>query len=155
MQKHLIEKFCPKCEKTLPIAHFYFNARLSRYDSWCKDCQRIANRVRRRTTYTPEVGRAENYRRYGLTLQQFEEMLVAQGGVCAVCGRPETVINPYTKKIQQLHIDHCHLTGRVRGLLCQECNTAYGMLEEDPERIRLLLAYAEKHKAYVPLTEME
>lgn len=147
MERVLAEKLCPKCGETFPMAKFYFNKKLSRYDSWCKGCKRMVNRIARRVNYTRERGRKENLRQnYGITVQQYEEMLVAQGGVCLVCGQPETAMNGRTKEIQNFHVDHCHTTGRVRGLLCQACNIAYGVMNEDPERIRLLLAYAEKQK---------
>ena len=143
-------KFCPKCKEIHPIARFYFNERLQRYDSWCRTCHSAQSRIARRTNYTRERGRMENLKyNYGITVQQYEEMFVAQGGVCLVCGQPETVLNGHTKEVQSLHVDHCHKTGRVRGLLCQACNTAFGAMKEDPERIRLLLAYALKQKEQV------
>ncbi|WP_442942261.1 endonuclease VII domain-containing protein [Nonomuraea sp. NBC_00507] len=61
-------------------------------------------------------------------------MLEAQGGACAACRRVTD---------QNLHVDHCHTTGKVRGLLCVGCNTALGLLAEDSERIRGLLGYLE------------
>lgn len=56
---------------------------------------------------------------------------------CAVCGVREE------KAQRQLSIDHCHETGKVRGVLCFACNTALGKLGDDPERIRALAAYVE------------
>ncbi len=68
-------------------------------------------------------------KRYGITLLEYEEMLEMQGGVCAVCGEAETV----TTKLggaRLLSVDHCHETGRIRGLLCLRCNAVLGMLEK-------------------------
>jgi hypothetical protein len=94
----------------------------------------------------PQHPQMSHYQRmYGLTPEQYLSMFEAQKGLCAACGQPETAIDARTKTIANLHVDHSHTTGEVRALLCRACNTAYGQLQEDPERIRLLLAYAEKH----------
>lgn len=58
--------------------------------------------------------------RYGLTNEQYDEMLLVQNGVCAICGQ--------TDKRKRLAVDHCHDTGRIRGLLCSQCNVAIGAL---------------------------
>lgn len=70
--------------------------------------------------------------RYGLTPTDYAEMMRLQCGVCAVCGAPE----------RWLHVDHDHQTGQVRALLCGNCNRALGLLNEEPERIGALAAYA-------------
>ena len=77
-----------------------------------------------------------NLRRYGLTPDDFEARVTAQGGVCAIC------LKPPKGKRDRLCVDHCHDTGRVRGLLCHGCNASLGMLREDPDTIQRLLAYA-------------
>ena len=78
-------------------------------------------------------------RKYGITLAQYDELFAAQGGVCALCKKGET-----TKRRkkgegrERLAVDHCHDTGRVRGLLCFKCNTAIGSLgdtEADAQRV--------------------
>lgn len=60
-------------------------------------------------------------RKYGLTMEQYQSMFDAQKGVCAVCHRRSTRTN--------LHVDHNHTTGKVRGLLCHHCNLALGLIE--------------------------
>lgn len=67
-------------------------------------------------------------RNFGLTVADFDRMFADQGGVCAICKEPETRSRWYT-----LAVDHCHKTGRVRGLLCNRCNAAIGMLRDRPE----------------------
>ena len=64
-------------------------------------------------------------RSYGITLEQKNAILAAQGSVCAICGTSE-----FGKKGPQ--VDHCHNAGGVRGVLCQPCNTAIGLFREDP-----------------------
>ncbi len=68
---------------------------------------------------------------YGITLEQYEEMLEAQGGVCKICGDP-----PPTGRKKYLSVDHCHQTGRVRGLLCTQCNTRLAWIEEHGNAVR-------------------
>ncbi len=79
---------------------------------------------------------------YGLTLAQYDAMYVAQGGRCGACGQQETI---RTRKAQvepvRLAVDHCHKTGKVRGLLCMRCNTVLGQLERAPELVSQLEAY--------------
>lgn len=65
--------------------------------------------------------------RYGITPEQYDEMLEAQEGVCAICKEAPTQ--------QRLAVDHDHKTGEVRGLLCFSCNTALGHFRDDPERL--------------------
>ncbi len=75
-------------------------------------------------------------RRFGLTLEQYDEMLRSQGGGCALCGRAP-------REGKALHVDHDHETGRVRGLLCFTCNNALGDFEDDPVRLREAARYVE------------
>lgn len=70
-------------------------------------------------------------------------MFRTQRGLCAVCGNPETIIDKKTGLPILLSVDHHHETGQVRALLCRGCNTAFGLLKEDPDRIYALLHYAE------------
>ncbi len=88
-----------------------------------------------------------NYNGFGIT--DFNAMVLAQNGVCACCGNPPSLTNGRSRRTNtppRLFIDHDHVTGTVRGLLCNDCNMAFGYLHEDPERIIDLLAYALKHQ---------
>lgn len=71
---------------------------------------------------------------FGITIEDYERMFVQQNGVCAVCSSP-----PAAKKA--LAVDHCHESGLIRGLLCDPCNTALGLLRECPTRMDALKAY--------------
>jgi len=73
---------------------------------------------------------------YGLTPEQFVAMVTAQKGVCLICHEvPE-----------QLVVDHDHVTGKVRGLLCHECNMALGKMKDHPARLRAAAEYLERSK---------
>jgi DNA repair exonuclease SbcCD ATPase subunit len=87
--------------------------------------------------------RARNLRKLDLTLADYDAMLAAQGGRCAVCGTRHSG-SPKTKR---LAVDHKHGTKRVRGLLCIPCNAAIGLVEDNPEILRLAVAYLERHEA--------
>lgn len=79
--------------------------------------------------------------KYSLTEQAYSEMLEAQQGACAICGTTEP-----TGKWKVFAVDHCHDTGEVRGLLCNECNRGMGLLGDDPDRLRQAADYLVKHK---------
>jgi hypothetical protein len=79
--------------------------------------------------------RAKTLRRYGLTEADWDTLLIAQAGRCGIC-RGET---PGGKG--RWHIDHCHATGKVRGLLCHHCNVGLGNFKDDPDLLRTAIAY--------------
>lgn len=74
--------------------------------------------------------------KYGITQDDWDAMYSAQGGVCAICKVPGR-----TGKHKILSVDHCHTTGRVRGLLCSICNSAIGSLGETPEQWEVVWRY--------------
>jgi hypothetical protein len=76
--------------------------------------------------------------KYGITQQEWQAMALAQGYCCAIC------LTHLQKK--KLAVDHCHQTGKVRGLLCHHCNTALGHLRDNPLIIESALRYINKHK---------
>ena len=84
-------------------------------------------------------------RKYGMTLAQYESMLKEQDGKCAICEQPETSVDGKTGTLKNLAVDHCHNTGKVRGLLCSRCNTTLGKLEESPQLLRAMWDYLHKH----------
>ncbi len=78
-------------------------------------------------------GRASHLKRaYGITEAQRDEMVASQQGVCTICLKGPAV-----------HVDHCHETGRVRGVLCFNCNAALGQLGDDPDTFNRAIAYLE------------
>jgi hypothetical protein len=76
---------------------------------------------------------------FGLTLEEYQQMQDAQGGVCKICRRPETS----TRKgvVRNLAIDHCHATKKIRGLLCSRCNTMIGHADENPKTLAAAILY--------------
>jgi hypothetical protein len=82
---------------------------------------------------------------FGISLPYYDALLAAQGGVCATCRRPERRKRGNSAEATALHVDHCHRTGRVRGILCASCNTALGLLADDIDRVVAAAAYLEGH----------
>jgi Recombination endonuclease VII len=139
------EKVCSKCHKQKSVKLFNKSTSPDGYHRWCNACRSDYNKTR--YVSDTHLARSKNLKRmYGITPGQYQQMFQDQNGVCAACGQPETAIDARTGKVSNLAVDPNHTTGEVRALLCRGCNTAYGQLNEDPERIRLLLKYAEKHR---------
>jgi hypothetical protein len=85
-------------------------------------------------------------RAYGLTKEDVDSMLDAQGGACAICAADRPAGKGW-------HVDHCHKTGDVRGILCSRCNVGIGMLGDDVERMLAAAEYLRKHKSVLKSTE--
>lgn len=99
--------------------------------------------IARRKKYTTKYSFENQLKKYGLTTKYYYRMLKQQGGVCAICGNNETI--KQNGKVINLAVDHCHKTGKVRGLLCGRCNLTLGILKED---ISLLYNYVEYLKQH-------
>lgn len=78
---------------------------------------------------------------YGITLEQYNDLLVAQGGVCAICKGSHKFVSRWGTKVRHLHIDHCHKTKKVRGLLCHHCNSAIGHFRDKVENLESAILY--------------
>jgi hypothetical protein len=83
--------------------------------------------------------------RFGLTVEHYNKMMVLQNYCCAICGKEETARHNRSNKIQKLAVDHCHKNGKIRGLLCQDCNRGVGLFQDDPTRLRNAIQYLAKH----------
>lgn len=136
-------KYCPRCKQTKPFTEFYkAKERKDGYRNYCKDCGRIAhnesyhrNKNGGWSDKSVEDMRRNNIRaRYGLTVEQYEA-IVSQDK-CEICKEPGV----------QLHLDHCHVTGKVRGGLCHRCNTGLGLLQDSPDILQSALFYLQAHK---------
>lgn len=137
-------KTCSKCLEIKTPEDFNRHSQTrDGLQSQCKECARAAARASSKKKYTnpclefqanlAQVKRAESYKRkYGWDITNYEQQLEKQGGCCAICGTSDP------KRNGMFHIDHCHDTGKVRGLLCGHCNIGIGNLKDDP----LLLARA-------------
>lgn len=143
------KKLCHRCATVKDAEHFNSNAR--RADGLQVHCVQCMSGARKTARAQQRMlpGGAERARKvgaesrwrwaiqklYGLTPEQYEVMLTAQGEACAICLRAQSELP------RRLSVDHCHVSGKVRGLLCAHCNMAIGQLGDDHERIGRAFAY--------------
>lgn len=106
----------------------------------CKVCRKKRSDLRNR----PGKKRYRLAQKYGMTLEQYNNMLEAQSNVCAICEQPETIKNKRGEH-HPLSVDHDHKTGRVRGLLCNSCNAGIGHFSEDKEVLQSAIKYLVEH----------
>lgn len=144
----LAAKACTKCGEVKPLEQFspHATGKLGRRP-WCKPCnaaqaRRWARVNRERATERRRVSQLP--RQYGITAEDFDRMLAQQSGVCAICGSDEPNAHGRTGRKFRLSVDHCHSTGRVRGLLCQRCNRAIGLLGDDVGLLQAAIDYLKK-----------
>ena len=90
------------------------------------------------------INRASRLKRHGLKFDNYLALYEAQGAVCAICGGTDPGAT-HGRKRRYFSIDHCHLTGTVRGLLCNPCNLGLGAFRDQPDRLRAAAAYLDRH----------
>lgn len=147
-------KSCSRCLRDLPVSDFHKRSnRASGLTSWCKTCDvtrkgtperqaelRKAHYEANREEYLAR----ERQRRVGVTAEEYARMLAEQEGCCGICGREETCLNR-RGEVRELAVDHDHVTGQVRGLLCHNCNAGIGLLAENVETLMAAVAYLMQH----------
>ena len=84
---------------------------------------------------------------YGITERQYAEMMESQHGLCAICGKPETATR--NGVVRGLSVDHDHVTGKVRKLLCSRHNSVLGMVDEDVGILSKMIDYLREHGGQV------
>lgn len=126
--------------------------RAARYRQRHRDEIRKKNRIRMRSDSERAAQRRRQLKRlFGITVDQYAEMLAAQGGLCAICRQPETVPNRRSPDERfhrdgcSLSVDHDHATGAIRGLLCSGCNGGLGRFKDSVASLRLAAEYLESH----------
>lgn len=139
----MFEKECIKCKRLFDIEDFFvkkMNGKPYRMAS-CKKCDRAYQKKTRDLRLFMKKRRCKEV---GITLDDFYRILVEQNGRCKLCGKEETIMTnkAYNRK-SDLAIDHCHTTGRFRGLLCFRCNVTVGTIEKviSEEKMEAILQY--------------
>ncbi len=116
----------------------------------CKVCR--ARQAKKRRASGRWNVQATNIRnrlaRYGLSEEQYNQMLADQANRCAICQQPppEALASGRRQGLNSLHIDHCHRTGRVRQLLCHHCNKGIGHMKDDVNRLLAAVSYLLRHQ---------
>jgi hypothetical protein len=139
------EKICPKCKVTFP-RNEYSTRRNGYCKSYCKKCESKYNSQRQMAFIArhPELKekrqlenrKAQFKRKYNITLDFYNSMLSTQKNVCAICGG-----NHIQKNRKYLYVDHCHKTGKVRGLLCMKCNSLLGYANDNVDILKSSIDY--------------
>ena len=129
-------KYCKSCDTTKPIDDFYLRNKTSMVrHSTCKEC----DKKRVKENHDPVVYRnAELQRRYGITQQDYEVMIAEQNNQCAICNATEP---GGRHNSGYFVVDHCHTTGKVRKLLCHNCNTALGLVGDNISTLQKMIEY--------------
>lgn len=155
--KLVSNKCCNKCKQDKKSSDFFKDAAMiDGFSTICKDCKkqsvyewRSANKEKYNADQRayqkahPEMRYgSEIKRRYGCTLEQYNQMLSAQGGACMICKRFH---NPAEKR-GRLYVDHCHTSGKVRALICSACNSMIGYAKDDTRVLAEAIAYIVRHK---------
>lgn len=118
-------KQCRVCRTEKPIEEFYYRKDTGTYRNECKSCLKDIHR----------------FRNIGATSKDYEEMYARQHGKCAICG---CVLN--SSRYTRFAVDHCHVTGKLRGLLCVNCNTGLGLFKDSIERLTKAIQYLREHR---------
>jgi len=122
-------KYCPKCSRNLPLGSFGKDrSTKSGLGAYCRTCRIDLARARywKNAEAMRELERHRSRKkRYGITEFEYRELLDQQGKVCAICGKSSEL-----NRDGALHIDHNHETGKIRGLLCYQCNTGLGSFKD-------------------------
>lgn len=133
---------CSTCQEVLAFSHFCkAKSSYTGYNYRCKPCQKISTvvrRVTRKKTNQPVV------HLLGLTQDEYNRKFEAQGGVCAICGQPETGTAGVYKTPRRISIDHNHDTGQIRDLLCYQCNSGLGYFKDNPELLEKAANYLKR-----------
>lgn len=132
------QKYCPMCEKDLPIGLFGKDKRATTgLNTYCKKCRvEDLNRWRKNNPAKDRElkRRVKLASAYKMTPEDYESRLQLQSGKCAICkGGPEPRVN--------FDVDHNHATGHIRGLLCRRCNLALGLFGDDTTAAKRLIGY--------------
>lgn len=127
-------KLCKKCREEKPLADFSANHHHSSKDGLqnrCRACQ---------SKFGIKYWRKAALRVYGLTEESYASMLAGQNGTCAICHGTHTG----NRRHKNLSVDHCHVTGVVRGILCDDCNVGLARFKDNPKLLVIAAKYLQK-----------
>jgi hypothetical protein len=138
----MTSKVCNKCGEDKPATDYYLHRGSRTSEGYriptCKECHGLHSR--KWAKENPDRVKAHRRKRnlktkYAISVEDYDAMLASQGGVCFICKSPPTR--------RRLSVDHHHGTGTVRKLLCDKCNMAIGLLEENTDRLDKVRKYLE------------
>lgn len=148
-------RICSTCREELPLTFDYFyrsNREKYGFEYRCKNCLRLKKKKyqeseqaktnrnkrdknRRQSSHGQEMKQRHRLKyKFNLTLEQYDQMVEQQNGKCAIC-------NQIDISGKRLAVDHDHQTGKIRGLLCSNCNLLLGRVESTPELFSKMMKY--------------
>jgi hypothetical protein len=132
-------KQCRNCGLEKPLGSFYKNNQQKDGKTiYCKDCIKLKND---RPEHRDNVRKAQLKKYYGITPEQYDNLYREQNGICKICEHSDT-----GGRRNYLCVDHDHETGKVRGLLCHDCNIGIGKLKDDPKLLQKAMLYLIQNK---------
>lgn len=155
-----MKKKCTKCGQSKKLSLFvpkYGKAKRlqkNRFTSWCKKCHSKDGVARIMIKKLDPLYRENRRlyarkrrfaRRYGITIGDYQTLFAKQGNACAVCRTKKNTIDGCYGTEKQFPVDHDHNTGKIRGVLCDRCNRALGLLKDDIDVVKSLVSYLKKH----------
>ena len=112
----------------------YINKKNGKIIKECKTCSLAENRARKAQSRANHLKR-----KFNISLEEYDLMLKSQDGKCAICGASEP------RGMGNFHVDHCHKTGKIRKLLCMECNRGLACVKDDPKILQNMIDYLNKY----------
>lgn len=137
---------CSCCKQILAVEFFPKATNKTRGYAWeCKECKK-KRKLEKQASMSKEEWYLQNRKyylksAYGISLEDYNKLLKQHEHKCAICGCDEV-----DSVHGVLHVDHCHITGKLRGLLCQQCNTALGKFKDSEEILEKAKEYLRKYK---------
>jgi hypothetical protein len=133
MSRVKLKKTCIHCYEEKPLSDFGNDEKRCRRCRKAYDAKRYASFSTKKKTELFVRNKENNLKRlYNISTEDWQRLFKEQNGACALCLK---------KMTNSLHVDHCHGTGRVRGLLCMRCNSALGTLGDTPMSLYRVLEY--------------
>lgn len=144
-------KTCRRCLIKFDINQFRLRSS-GYYVSYCYDCckknstewniknkERKANNMDKWYNKNPEK-LSSKWRALNFNIEKYNKLLIEQNNLCAICHKEET-LKGVSGKIKRFAVDHCHKTGKIRGLLCGKCNKSIGLFEDNIEKLQKAISY--------------
>ena len=158
-------KKCLSCSEVLPVSSFHKDkSRKTGLRERCKSCRckHPAGKLEKKCKACNDIFIIKNnsakaqkycgttcqklYIRYGISKYNYEDMLLSCDNKCMICGEEEKATDNRTGKKYALAVDHCHTTGKVRGLLCSGCNVAIGLFNDNTGKLKNAITYLNNAK---------
>ena len=135
----IILKRCCKCKKKKELECFHKNkSKKDGYADYCKDCKKEESKGYKQKPRKETL--EKRLKKHGITPEVYNEMFNKQQGICPICGRHQSELS------KGLCVDHDHLTGKKRGLLCTKCNLRLGTFNDNIEHLKAAIVYLESFK---------